>query len=410
MTKPLKTCLILVFIAGVTTSYLTANRDKDFSASDLDITEFTDSPRETLTALDLQHDIEILMFAMDSAYAGKIAYPAEYAAMKDKIEKLPKLHSKGLSQKLLRKELSEILDTFPDGHLSVDTPENSYIIAPTRYLASIPDRDNCKAVIEFQSDKKDRQTLMVTIPTFLADKNTLEYLESFYEKIGDAKKVIFDLRGNSGGFISIPHKLAARLWGEEYRENNYIQYFPSPKKSTYSLNGAASYQLQTNVTIISNPRKLAELRKNNRNIFTKIWNYNEYAEGSLQKKWYDASDYVDHVEQEINTYEDEPSSLEEKGFNHPIIVIVDKTCASACEHFLESLELHPHVTVMGERTAGMVQFGSIGLVQLPKSHLTIPIARTYFEYKDKRRVERIGYPPHILISPNEDPLEKALGL
>lgn len=405
---PYLKCLLFVF-ALTTGIFLLPGESDEITVSDLDITLLQEGPLQTLTSKDLRKDLSILIFTLDTTYAGKLAYPKEFQTLKADLLKLNIDFPEGISANDFRSELNKIFQRFPDGHLNVEAQSEIYEITPVRYMASESEKDDCKPSVEFLANA-DKNTLLFRAPTFLIDENTQEYLETFFDKIDSADKVIFDLRSNTGGFVGLPHRIAARLWGEPYREGNVIQYFPSPVKTSYSLNNNSAYKILSNFHFASDPQRLALERSHNRNVFTKILNFNEYAYGSFGKKLYTASDFGAHLEQDINVYEDEPSSFEEKGFKGRIVVLVDRYCASACESFLESLEAHPGVVVIGERTAGASQFGRIGILMLPKSQLTIPLATAYIEFKDRRVIERVGYPPHRLIGEGTDPMAEAIAI
>lgn len=85
----------------------------------------------------------------------------------------------------------------------------------------------------------------------------------------------------------------------------------------------------------------------------------------------------------------------------PIVVLVDKGCASSCESFVDLLDDLPNVQVLGMPTAGAIAFGNVGMMVLPHSHIRVSTGWRHFVRA--QHVEAIGYAPDVhVVAPNPD--------
>ncbi|MGE9746249.1 S41 family peptidase [Bdellovibrio bacteriovorus] len=402
-----------ILLSAFTAFYLVSSEDnRPVDVSDLDITRISNPPKEQLSQGDIQRDVETLIYTFERGYSGRLVYPEKYSQVIEGLRAIAPAFPKGVSQKEFYVVISSLLNSIPDGHLSASPAPTEH--SALRTLASDHCEDNANGApqlptIELKKQGKQK-ILIVTVPSFMFQEGAENFINSFNDQVSNAHKVIVDLRGNSGGYESIPLRMAARLWGEAYREGNSIQYYPMPTKSSVALRNNVTYQLWANLNAIKDPTKFEFLKKYNQSLWFKLLNYNEYQSGGLGKTIYGAEDFASHTIEDFNTYRDDEPNLQEKGFPRPISIIVDKHCASACERFLESLEFHPYAKVIGEKTVGAAQFGHIGILRLPRSQIDVTISTAHITYEDNRVVERIGYQPDIKIRENEDPMKKALSL
>lgn len=341
-----------------------------------------DDYKRILSQRELKKDIDLLVYTFENGYGGKDYLKTEVVEFTNTLKRVIADYPNGLELYKLQIIIDESLKKIPDGHLAVSADE------PARTERSPASLDaTCKTNKESHFEElnlQGKKTLVATIPSFLISDqaNQKNLVDTFSEKLSKSDSLILDLRGNRGGYENIPLQLAARLWGEPYREENTIQYYPMPIKLTNYLKNKLVYTLWSN----------NETEFENRKIPTQ------------------EEDFLAYTQEDLNLYLDDPPHLQENGFPKPIYILVDGYCASACERMLEATEMHPNVKVIGEKTAGAVQFGGVGTLALPESHLIVSIPTGRIEYTDNRKVEKIGYTPSILVGKEEDALTKAVSL
>jgi C-terminal processing protease CtpA/Prc len=83
-------------------------------------------------------------------------------------------------------------------------------------------------------------------------------------------------------------------------------------------------------------------------------------------------------------------------YDQPVVIIIDRGCGSQCEFFVASMRHHPKVTVIGVPSAGRLNFGSVGYLDMPNSgvRMHISTAKTDF-YPDV--IEGTGIIPELLV-------------
>jgi hypothetical protein len=79
-----------------------------------------------------------------------------------------------------------------------------------------------------------------------------------------------------------------------------------------------------------------------------------------------------------------------------VVILADKACASSCEEFLLWARQSKKVTLMGEQTAGVSDFGAITYDQVPCHNWVVayPTARSN-RVADGRGIDNIGIPPQV---------------
>jgi C-terminal processing protease CtpA/Prc len=97
-------------------------------------------------------------------------------------------------------------------------------------------------------------------------------------------------------------------------------------------------------------------------------------------------------------------------FGQKVYVLVDRDCAWACERTLEVLERLPGRVLVGENSAGAVEYGNPGKVRLPKSHIVVQLATMSRHFSDGRHPENTGYAPDVRVEQGRDALDTALRL
>ncbi|QLY25777.1 S41 family peptidase [Bdellovibrio sp. KM01] len=393
--------MIIVFLS-LSASICYFQFNQELSPKDLEVSRIDFSDRkEVLTSKDIDKEIKYLLYAFDHAYSAKSIYPDQYQRMIDELQLLSATKNMAMDEYL--NKLQKIFSIIPDGHLRVSRIESD---DSSLESARAPSSVFSDPVLSLDPHK----VAVKQIPSFIMEEKDIRDLIGEVEKdMQKSKALVFDLRGNSGGYVEVPLKIAALLWGEQYREGSEIQYFPMPIKRNGKIGHPVIHALGKNHLILfqteRGKRIDAEAR---RGMLQKILDYNEYEYGGTVKKLV----YDEYAFQPTNEYEDnnltyENSHLKDRGYNRPIYIVIDETCASACERFLEAMEEHPHAKTIGSRnTRGCVQFGNVGLLVLPESHLAVSISANYISYKDGRIVENIGYKPQLLLKDSEDPFQR----
>lgn len=400
-------------------------RKKEIGPEDLEISKVEPKAYKELSQKDVREEVELLVYALEHGYAGKLVYPELYTQMLNSLKEISQGSTQPITIIDFRKKIEDILLRFPDGHLYVGSLDESIVNTEIRKLAGVDSSNSEKSgntkedsveeslVRTFSKNIKGKKVFFVNLPTFeIVDWRQSEKLTKAIFNNLDSDAMIIDLRMNTGGRLPIPMQIASLLWGEVHRDGAYIQYFPMPLKTTGVMTTPVTTALSKNFEVVADSdygRRWKE--EYSKGFLEKVLTYNEYEYGGTRKKaLYSDYDIVENIEREENTLTYEDSHFKEKGFKKPIFLIVDKYCASACEKLLEALESHPFVKVVGEQTSGTTQFGNVGILTLPKSHLRITIAASFIIYKDNRVIERIGYKPHIAVNESEDPVDKAIRL
>lgn len=321
-------------------------------------------------------DLELLIWALDRGYAGKVANPAAYASLRQKLDDLKRSENLTFTQTEFRDALNGLLKSFPDGHLyaAIDLFKESELYEATDGSCAygVPrKKTRNKRPWGFDFDPLNTRTLILQIESFEMIPEEFEALTEQYSLLARSDKLIIDMRGNRGGNLNYVSRLAAFLWGQPLRGYSPIQYYPTPYKRSHQLTGSVQDVLRNNYWLLST-------RQDRRVI-------HEFSHSPVE-----TMTGIDTENEPHDIIIDRDAS---RGYQGEIALLVDENCASACERFLEALEAHPRVKTFGSKTTGAVKYGNIGILELPKSKLQISIATEFVDYKDARETEHLGYSP-----------------
>jgi len=204
---------------------------------------------------------------------------------------------------------------------------------------------------------------------------------------------VIDLRGNSGGDDAMGFEMARILLGLPEHVN-----LPSPVVSRTFRQTPEAFALQSNhwawsiLRLKNLGRPVPEYMKQRRE---EILNWMERAENGEFPK-----NYIEHLpEVELDR---------RQVFSPPVFVLIDRGCASSCETTLQVLEQLPQRILVGENTMGAVEFGDMGRVVLPNSRVSVSLSTMNVEFRDGRRVEKVGYAPTLPVRAGGDALVAAL--
>lgn len=180
----------------------------------------------------------------------------------------------------------------------------------------------------------------------------------------DEEYLIIDLRGNSGG-----SDIYASDWVE-----NFTGIKPGEGLIESSLVTGTANKLLANSFMSVYNMKISELKPEYQKFFTRTqsgWTEIKYHEHKLI-----ANDSL-------------------------IIVLIDSGVASAGESFVKYLQQLSNVIFIGSNTAGLINFGNMGMCNLPYSKLEIFLCKTISLESDFKFKEGRGYLPDFWVNPED---------
>jgi len=200
-----------------------------------------------------------------------------------------------------------------------------------------------------------------------------ESLSDFYRSIKDYSNLIIDVRQNGGGFDAYWH--------------NYVVSPLSKEKAALF-----SYDAYKSGDIVAKYQAFMRNAKNNLDTLPEGLDYPEELK----------SDFL-HFKIAKKTIP--ASSL---GFEGNIYILVDEGVYSSAENFVQFAKTSQWATLVGTTTGGDGINSSYVLYHLPNSGLIVQYSASLALRPDGRSSEEFGTDPDIVISEDEDALEKAL--
>lgn len=232
----------------------------------------------------------------------------------------------------------------------------------------------------FQSywlNQKEKIFVLANIP-LRESSNLLTALKEpeIEENLSRAQQVYLDLRGNSGGQVRAALLLARTLAAPDEALKILKETEVTSREAVYALINRINYQ---NIFLPS-PREPLALYK-----YAALLEKDHPIEEPIFSK---ALDVVPVI-----------------SANVPLVVLINSTCASACEYLLYLLKQRTCVFTVGEPTAGAFHYSGLGLLQLENSKvmLWIPTVRT--ELPEGQYIEGRGFTPdHFMPLKRDTPL------
>lgn len=351
-------------------------------------------PKLELSQAEVRQETAIVAYALRNGYGGRKYVPQDIFIKA--VSEIEAIGSKELSAEELCSQIDERLFLIPDMHLNARlNNRNCSASARNRYAVGkvgqnhLQDKKRVWAVDYIKVKRKMIPLLSITsLPSY--EDAAWDGFEKEIGKIKDsASAVIIDLRGNGGGSDSRVYQLASYLFGQD-NPTSVAAILKSQTPATFAL---AANNPKSRISILQN--------KNEPVPEYLFKNYNE-----IMKKYQKAKN--GELPEEISIVPDEGKPFNgSKAFKNPILLLVDRECASSCESAVETLKLHPYAVTMGENTGGYLHFGNLGTLVLPNSRIVIQIASDFWKYKDGRYLEGIGYEPKIPIKSGTDALDTA---
>ncbi|MEM6895203.1 MAG: S41 family peptidase [Bacteroidota bacterium] len=273
------------------------------------------------------------------------------------------------------KILNEFLAYFKDGHLQLfdeSGPVSNTFLYPNRnYPRDYPVHPTT------YFEKLDDNTALIRMRSFYQREypKVDSIIKAHKKTLSQVGQLIIDVRGNEGGATftyspilpylgldSIQHVgfdvLATEDNIEAYRELMESPYMPADQKP----------YLQRNIDVMkANPNQLVSLTE----------------------------DYAEYVNQDERV--------------HSIIILIDNTCGSTTEHFLFAAKQSPYVTLMGEHTIGMYDYGDMRRFDIPNSNWHVWTATNRSRRLNHGGgIDNVGIAPDIFLNHNRDWITEAV--
>lgn len=373
---------LLVLTSGLLHAAITPERllfdvNADFSAN------------ASLSTLDVVEDLDYLKTAVQSGYAG----PRQLLTS---LNQLNALKLKISDSQSLCEVLGQVFATVLDRHLFA-------------YLdfkacgSSSPARGNVGPNIN-SSDKPwsldtregaRGQISILSIRSFPSedDPGWHGFLEAVATLREQNRDFILDLRGNTGGDDSNGFEMARILYGF-----NRDTTLPTPLGQMVWSQGPVAFALQVNGWSY----QIARMKNQGLTVPDYYFQRRELVRG-----WYERSKVQKFanpfVQSLVQNHPDARAS-----FAKNIYVLIDGRCASSCETTLQALEALPHRILVGENSSGTVEYGNVGMLVLPHSHLAVQLSTLANRFRDHRHPEKRGYEPQIRIPAGQDALSALL--
>lgn len=355
------------------------------------------SPVSEIKPESLKEDIDVLVNSLDKAYGGKdILTGNQYAELIASLKKL-KESSKNLSSEEFCEQIAQSTEKVNDSHLTVHignkTCQRKWPIPSVGPNSGSGSENPTWSLAKRHFNGHTISVLSIQKMSPSASPDWNGFLEEVQKLVQAGNSFVIDMRSNPGGDSARGVQMAALLYGV-----NRVDEVPMPQKTIYRVRTPEAWSVVANVFWLE-MQKLSSLGKPVPNYIT--GNYQEmvsYRDKALQGLV---------LPLQVDSFGSEKVNLS-RAFQSPIYVLIDRNCGSSCELTLEALEKLPSVQTVGENTTGVVQFGNVGALYLPNSHLVIRMPTQGAVYADGRLVEKIGYSPKWKVPPGTDALDYTL--
>ena len=270
--------------------------------------------------------------------------------------------------------LDAYTDTFQDGHLSIFYAERALTMLrrsgsdnPLSAGTSGIDIEDNTAWITITSFNERRSSITELTQQVEAQANTLRSLD----------RIIFDLRGNSGGNSNFGRRIATALWSAEV----YLDWVPV---SAASVDWRASPE---------NARHVHDIARR----------HADRGRESQAAAWTRTAESIDRAVQAGDDYASrrfaarETTRTVQSPVSAQVVVITDDVCASSCLDFMDMLMALPNVLHLGEETSSDTQYIDVRHVDLPSrtGRMFLPLK----VYRGRLRPSGGSYVPAITVDP-----------
>lgn len=339
----------------------------------------------TISKSDLDYDFNMLKYSLRNAYAGYFFHNKDdvedgIEVLEKKISKLKEINSSDFC-----KEAAKAFANVKDQHLTFKLGRQ--MCSNYTHVGNVGKRmfqENEKIWTVKLIKEKEANVLAISIDWFPSSSSSVwtGMIKEVEALLNKADLVILDMRGNGGGDSTIGYMLAKVLSGAE---NLVLPY-------------GKQFKVVTKAGLESRENLYAYYARASKDEKERDF-YRKQMLGDKEK-------YTDSKSEVIALSKD-LKAVQKFNAIKPTYLLQDRACASACEATLDYFEYIDGVKKVGENSAGLVHFGNLGFVVLPKSGLQINIASTFSTYRDKRFIESSGVTPDVVVPKGSDAYEFA---
>jgi len=324
-------------------------------------------------------DITVLVQAIKDSYAGSDYLPVgEFEDLINSLEKLSEIDSPSNLYECLKDVFSKVSDTHLKAWKSFDDRSNR--IREMRAKAVVGENIAIDDVVKVTVEK---DSLIIGLSYFPMpnEKYWNNFLENIKAKIykSDLKKIIIDLRGNSGGNDHFGYELAALIFGGAFNH---------PICNQAVVQTPLSYLIQAN----------------------NFYGRNEEYYDAYMAKYEYSLELEQSDKFKIFKGDSDKTTISNDLIDIPLYILIDGETLSSGESTALCFEDHPRVQYVGQASKGCIEFGNVGVIVLPYSKLCIQISTHKNIFRDNRVFEKVGIRPHIYCETGEDALQKVLSL
>ena len=271
-----------------------------------------------------------------------------------------------------RDALRAYTDAFEDGHLRVNHLEDL-----RKYLAfGSTDRPQARAASGVSIEGHEA---WITISSFSERSSSIasvtQEIEAQADELRAFDRIVFDLRGNTGGNSAFATRISRALWTDEVFED-----WVPVSAAAVEWRASAENALHVHGIAQSNeergrPQSAASWTRMAERLDAAVDAGEDYVRQEL-------------VAREVTRTLESPVTAE-------VIVITDGACASACLDFMDQLRALPGVLHVGEETSSDTQYIDVRGVNLPSGfgRLVIPLK----VYRERVRPSGGTYAPEVRI-------------
>tara|TARA_Y100000588_G_C14276792_1_gene934729 strand:+ start:92 stop:1144 length:1053 start_codon:yes stop_codon:yes gene_type:complete len=267
--------------------------------------------------------------------------------------------------------LQEYMKSFHDTHLRIYTQD----LSATVYT----NKDDRKIYIEYLQE----DSALIYIPTFMPNEEQEKQFENMIQEVSQLKsmkKIIFDLRGNSGGNSYLGTQLLKSLFGNDYVEQQLYELYKDESVWWRASKDNYSYLYE----LIEKFSKNKELHKD-----VLVW-LTGVAQGVKQSLQEGEMFFVEKETNYKKSLHKIPSPIQAK-----IIVVIDRSNVSAALDFITELKvLSNDIIFIGHKTDADTIYMEVRTVFLPSKYgiLQFPIKM----YHNRPRLHNQNYNPDII--------------
>lgn len=348
---------------------------------------------EILTADDLKNDVDLVLSTLDKAYGGKSVLPGnQYADLVAGLKNL-KMKLSNISSEAFCNQIAALTEKVSDYHLTVHIEDQTCQRQwPEATVGANSGFGKFNSTWSIAFKNYQNQLVPVLAIQKMSPSGSPEwngFLETVQSLVKTGKPFVIDMRRNPGGDFTKATEMARLLYGI-----NETQSVPMPKKQIYRQTTAQAWALMANAFWL----RMQVFANNGQSI-------PDYLKRTYQSFVDSQRKIIDGPMPALNIEKlgSEAADLS-RAIAAPVYVLVDRHCGSSCELTLEALENLPSAMTVGENTTGIVQYGNVGALYLPSSHIVIRMPIQGAKYEDQRQVEKIGYSPHWKVPSGTDAL------